>query len=108
MSLLFFDHLIIIKGLDKKIKKSVSTNEEMQELWKCIDELIHHRVFGCILDNLPEEHHNNFLDRFHKAPHDKEIFKYLKEKTKKDMEKLIKDEIKLLREELLLLNSNKV
>lgn len=108
MSLLFFDHLVEIKSLDKKIKKIVGSNDELQELWLYVEELIHHRVIGCCLDNLPEAHHNDFLTRFHKKPYDKDLIIYLNDKTGKNLEKIIKLEVKKLTKELLLLNSNKV
>ena len=108
MSILFYDHLIIIKGLDKKLKKQVQSNDEMQELWNYVEELIHHRVLDCCLGNLPEEHHTEFLDKFHKAPHDTGLLEYLNQKIGKDVEKLIKIEIKKLSKELLFLNSHKV
>jgi len=100
MSIIFYDHLVVIKNLDKKIKKHTSSNEEMQELWFYIEELIHHRVLGCCLDNLPKKHHQEFLEKFHKGPHDKELLSYLNQKIGKDVEKLIKTEIKKLSNEL--------
>lgn len=101
MNTLFFDHLIVIKGLEKKIKKNTSSNEEMQELWLYVEELIYHRVIECCLGNLPEEHHCEFLEKLHKAPHDTALFEYLNQKIGKDVEKLIKAEIKKLSKELL-------
>lgn len=106
--ILFFDHLIVIKGLEKKIKKVSASNDEMQELWRYAEELIHAKVFDCCLGNLLEEHHQEFLDKFHKAPHDTGLIEYLNQKIGKDVEKLIKMEIKKLSKELLLLNSNKM
>lgn len=103
MSTLFFDHLIIIKGLDKKIKKISSSNDEMQELWFCVEELIHTKVFECCLGNLPEENHREFLEKFHKAPHDAGLLDYLNQKIGKDVEKLIKVEIKKITKELSLI-----
>lgn len=108
MSTLFYDHLTIIKGLDKKIKKNSSSNDEMQELWFYVEELIHHRVLECCLGNLPEEHHDEFLKKFHKSPHDSGLIEYLNQKIGKDVEKLIKVEIKKLSKELLFLDSNKM
>ncbi len=108
MSILFYDHLIIVKNLDKKIKKLSSSNDEMQELWKYVEELIHHRVLDCCLGNLPEEHHAEFMDKFHKHPHDVGLLEYLNKKIGKDVEKLIKAEMKKLSKELLFLNSDKV
>ncbi len=100
MSILFYDHLVIIKDLDKKIKKHTSSNEEMQELWFYVEELIHHRVLDCCLDNLPQEHHHEFLEMFHNRPHDTGLLGYLNERIGKDVEKLIKEEIKKLSKEL--------
>lgn len=100
MSILFYDHLIVIKNLDKKIKKISNSNDEMQELWSYVEDLIHHTVIDCCLGNLPEEHHQEFLDKFHKSPYDIGLLQYLNEKIGKDVEKLIKAEIKKLSNEL--------
>lgn len=108
MSILFFEHLIVIEGLDKKIKKVSSSNEEMQELWRYVEELIHTKVLDCCLGNLPKKHHPEFLEKFHKAPHDLGLLEYLNQKIGKDVEKLIRKEIKKLSKELLLLDSHKV
>lgn len=94
MSKLFFDHLIDFKEVDKQIKKSIKTQEEREEIWLLIDEMIHHKVMGCILDKLPRDHHEEFLDLFHKSPHDEELlFNYLKKKIGDNIESLIKQEI---------------
>lgn len=100
MSILFFDHLVVINGLDEKIKKLSNSNDEMQELWRYVEELIYHRVLDCCLGNLPEEHHHEFLEKFHNHPHDKGLISYLNEKIGKDVEKLIKAEIKALDKEI--------
>ena len=108
MTSLFFDHLIVVKGLDKKIKRMTSSNDEMQELWSYVEELIHTKVLDCCLGNLPEDNHQEFLEKFHKAPHDSSLLDYLNQKIGKDVEKLIKAEIKKLSKELLLLDSYKM
>lgn len=94
MSTLFFDKLITLDKLDKKIKKVTLSNNERQELWKYIDEIIHHRVLGCCLEHLPKEHHIEFLEKFHKAPYDEKILDYLESKIEKDIRKIIKEEVK--------------
>lgn len=108
MSIIFYDHLVVIKNLDKKIKKIAQSNDEEQELWKYVEELIHLKVFECCLGNLPEDNHQEFLDSFHKNPSDKGLIQYLNDKIGADVEKLIKKEIKKLSKELLFLHSNKV
>lgn len=101
MSKIFYDHLIIIEKIDYIIKNSTESSEEKEELWKLVDEIIHHRVLACILDNLPEGYHKEFLERFHLAPHDESHTLYLKEKTGEDIEKIIRGEVKELEKELL-------
>jgi len=102
MSKLFFDHLIDLKEVDSLIKKTAKTKEEREELWMLVDEIVHHKVFGCILDKLPRDNHEEFLEMFHKAPHDEELlFGYLRTKVNGDVEELIKKEIDNLSSELL-------
>lgn len=93
MSKVFYDHLIVLKEIDVFIKKSAATPEEREELWELVDEIIHHKVFDTILGQLPAHHHNDFLERFHKAPHDESLMDYLKEKIGDNIEGLIKQEI---------------
>jgi hypothetical protein len=102
MSKLFFDNLIEFKEIDKQIKKVVKDSTEREELWLLIDEIIHHKVMGCILCKLSKEHHEEFLDMFHKSPHDEElIFKYLRTKIGDNIESLIQQEIGDLSSDLL-------
>ncbi len=108
MSILFFDKLIVLDKLDNHIKKRYESNEERQEIWQIVEEILHHKVMGCVLNHLPKIHHNEFLEKFHKHPYDESIIEFLSEKSKKDMKKIIKEEIKLLTKDLLLLDSHKV
>lgn len=101
MSKLFYDHLIILSDLEVEIKKIAETADEREELWQIVDEIIHHRILGCMLGYLPEHHHHEFLEKFHQAPHDEILFDYLKEKIGKDVELFIEKEINNLENELL-------
>lgn len=102
MSKVYYDHyLVVLKDVDKYIKEATETPEEKEELWQLVDEIVHHRVLGCVLDNLPGEHHEEFLDKFHEAPHDLTLMDYLKEKITDNIEELIKQEIGGLATELL-------
>lgn len=99
MSKVFYDHLIVLEDLEEVIKTKAKTTEEREELWALVDELIHHRVVGCILDRLPPEHHHEFLDKFAKAPHDDGILGFLKERVE-DIEEAIVGVVKKLGEEI--------
>jgi len=94
MSKIFYDHLLDLKQLDREIQKVVSTDDEKEELWQLVDEIIHHKAMGCILDNLPRANHEEFLEMFHKAPHDEEyLFGYLKKNIGENIEDLLKQEL---------------
>ena len=100
MSLIFYDHLIILDGLDRKIASHGSSDEERHELWHLIDEILHQKVLLAILGKLPHEHHTEFLERFHAAPHHHGHLKYLAERIKEDVEELIVNEAKQLANEI--------
>ncbi len=101
MSRLFYDNFIKLKRLDKKIKHITKTQDEKEELWVLIDELIHYRVLGCILDKLSKNSHEEFLSRFYLAPYDEDLIDFLNKMVKEDIVKIIKKEIKLLEDELI-------
>jgi hypothetical protein len=101
MSKLFFDDLINLDDVEKEIKKVTQTHEEREELWQIIDEIIQHRILSCILDNLPEKYHEEFLEKYHDAPYDLGILEFLVEKIGENIEAIIKQEVGSLVYELL-------
>jgi len=102
MSKLFFDHLLALEEVEIVIKRSSSSKEEKEEHWKLVDEIVTHKAIEKILDNLPKENHGEFLEIFHKCPHDEiYIFEYLNSKTGKDMEGVLKKELEMLGAEIL-------
>lgn len=101
MSKLFFDHLLSLEEVEKEINKVSSTKEEKEELWVIVDEIVQHRVVGCILGKLPEKDHPEFLERFHQAPHDENIISFLVEKIGENIEEIIRQEIGGIAYELL-------
>lgn len=101
MSKVFWDNYLELDKVDKHIKALSKTHEEKLELWQLVDEMVHHRVLGCILDHLPESTHEEFLQKFSEAPHDEKLIVYLKEKMKKDVVVLIKEAVAVLVMELI-------
>lgn len=100
MSKIFYDHLVILTDLDIKIRALKLEPEEREEIGQLVEETVHYRVMTRILDSLPREHHQEFLDFFHQAPHEENLMSYLKEKIE-DIEEIIKKEIKDLEKTLL-------
>jgi hypothetical protein len=93
MSKIFYDHLIDLSAVEKEIKKNIKDPEERAEIYQLVDEIVHHRIVGCILDELPTSHHKEFLTKLSERPHDDSIFLYLKEKLSVDIEHFIRREM---------------
>src|SRR6185369_11635403 len=100
MSIIFYDHLLILDDIHMVINESARTREEKEELWQIFDEMIHHRMMNTVLDHLPKIYHGEFLEIFARTPHDKKLLKYLSDKSQKDIKKIIKEESKRLNSEI--------
>lgn len=101
MSKVFYDRFIILTEIECEINQKSLSPSEKEELWALIDEIIHHRILGCVLDTLSAHHHHDFLTRFHQAPHDEGLIEYLKEKTGTNIETLLHKEVAVVTNELL-------
>ena len=99
MSRVYYDHLIVLDDIENKIKDIAETREEKEELWQLVDDIIHNRVLVCVLDNLPKDHHEEFLGMFHEAPHSLSLMDYLKERIKDKLEKVHGREDKMAQED---------
>ena len=85
---IFYDHIVQIDYLMSEVhhlELEVSKKEEIAHL---VDELVHHEMVGAILANLPEEYHDEFLERFHAKPHDPSLLEYLKTRVEGMEDKL--------------------
>lgn len=101
MSKLFFDHILILDDVEKEINQITRTEEERHELWHIVDDIVHHRVLDVIFEHLAEEHHLEFLDKYHQSPYDEALTDYLSEKIGENIEELIKQELGGLASEIL-------
>ena len=100
MSKVFWDDIVNLDKVERYIKRVSKSFEEREEYYRIIDEIIHHRVMGCILERLPEQDHSHFLKRFSKKPYDSSHFKFLGKRISEDVEEFIKAEMEMLAEEL--------
>ena len=101
MSRLFYDHLMELQKLENYIEEICENHEEKGELWNIVDEIIHHRVLGCVLDHLPRKHHDHFLVKYKDEPHNLDLLVFVQERVEDDIEDKIKRDIRNLQEELL-------
>ncbi len=89
MNKVFYDHLIIIEEIEFTLATHQITKEECKEILHLIDRTMHSEILSNILKHLPHAHHEEFLTRFHGAPHDKSLMSFLKDHTMVDIEKEI-------------------
>lgn len=102
MTKLFFDKLLNLEKIDREINRVAQSREEKEELWALVDEIVHHKVMGCVLDRLPSDSHDEFLTLFEHAPHDeKRIFDYLNKKIGVNFSEILEQELGRLSVELL-------
>jgi len=101
MSKIWYDDILNLSEIESEIKKIAKSQEEREELWQIVDEIVHHKVLSCVLDHLPHEHHEVFINRFHKSPHDESLLGYLKRTIGHNIEELIRQEIGDLASEIL-------
>jgi hypothetical protein len=101
MSKIFYDDIIDLKEVEKHVKLAVKNPEEREEMYKLIDDILHHRLLYAILEKLPKEHHKEFMHRFAERPHDESHLVYLSARVQEDVKEFIKQEVRMLSTELL-------
>ena len=101
MSRVFYDHLLELEVLNDYINKICEIEEEKVDLWNIVDEIIHHKVLGCVLDHLPIEHHEPFVEKFRNEPHNMELIILINKNIEHDIEEKIRESMNNLQEELL-------
>src|SRR3989338_7273636 len=100
MSKLFYDHLIVIEEIITVLDGHDVSDEGKKELLETIDETMHHHIFDTILTHLPKKHHETFLEKVTREPHNESILSFLKEKTTVDIEDEIKKAAKQLKQKI--------
>ncbi|MCL4397733.1 hypothetical protein M1403_01755 [Patescibacteria group bacterium] len=100
MKKIFYDHLTETREITAEIDRYKIDVIEREELIRLVDENMYHRILDVILINLRPEKHEEFLTKFHRAPHDPNLMEYLKAEIT-DIEKLITVEAKKVRAEIL-------
>ena len=94
----FYDNLITTTPIMAEIKDDLS-HIEQEEIHEMIEDILHHRIMEVILHDLPIEHHENFLLRFHTDPTDQDLFVFLKHHSPKIEEKIL-EVVVIVHEEL--------
>lgn len=81
---LFYDHLIIIEEI-------IAVAGRDQKLIDLADQTLQNEILDVILTYLPREKHEEFLTKFHAAPHDMKLMQFLKDHSAVNIELAILD-----------------
>lgn len=101
MSRIFYDHFIVLEDIEFELNQLDLDREEREEINQLIEEIIHYRILQRILTHLPRHHHAEFLEAFHRHPHDPNLLDYIDHRIEESIEAHLKDEIKNLKKEIL-------
>lgn len=100
MSSVFYDYLIKLEEVEEKITSLGLPSLQKEELSQMIDQSLHYLVTTAILDHLPKEYHQAFLEKFHEMPFESTLINFLTEKIP-NIELLVTSEIETFKETLL-------
>jgi hypothetical protein len=93
MSTLFYDHLFPCEKVEITLSKLSLSSGERIEIIEIVEETIHTKTLHIILEHLPQEHHEGFLHRFHRSPHDETHLIFLRQHAHPEIEGYIREEL---------------
>lgn len=82
----FYDHLLDLSDLEKHLEKD-------EELVLIAKKTLRNHALVSILEILPKDKHDQFLQEFVQAPHDQKHWEFLRKHITADLEKVIKTEV---------------
>lgn len=96
----FYHQWIKTERIYCHVQKAGLKKQEEEEIWTLIEETIHTRAIDAVLEKLPMEKHEEFLEKFRQKPDDSALFDYLREHAK-DIDNHFKKVFQSLEEEII-------
>ena len=91
MNKLFYDHLIVIEEITAVLDEHKLRARDRTKILELMDVTIQNEILDVIFTYLPREKHEEFLEKFRKAPHDMSLMLYLKDNSPVNIELAILD-----------------
>lgn len=101
MSKIFYDHLIVIEEIVAVLDEHKLTPKDRKNILGLMDAALQHEILDAIFSYLPRERHEEFLQKFHAAPHDIGLMQYLKDNAPVNIELAILDRANKTKKKLL-------
>lgn len=90
MANVFYDHLIDWQKIDSALISMDLSKEERLEVLELLEESLHTEVLIVICTHIPKERHEEFIEKFHEAPHHPSHLTYLQTHGTADIEAQIR------------------
>ena len=81
MSKPFFAEIVTLVEFESHFKEREVVEEELLDLLREAEELLHAKTLDLILEDLPEEHHGDFLGIFHQDQNNATHWVFLEERS---------------------------
>jgi len=99
---MFYSHLVDLSDLVVKLECLKLDEQEREEIVDLIEDILHHRILDSLLDVIPPEHHEGFLERMIEDPTDPQLIAHLKEISTYDPEIKIMTVTEIVKQEIVL------
>lgn len=100
MSKIFYDHLIVREEIISELDLHELDSDVRNELEGLIDEILNHNVLNLILNHLPKDNHQEFIDRFVSNPSDETLLVFVEERVPVDIRSQIKNHSSKVKDEI--------
>ncbi len=97
----FYSHLIIIEDIHSALAEYEMDLAERQELLTLAEQILHHHTLNVVLNHLPAEKHDHFLNGIENDLESDQWMEFLKTEIKTDIEAAIKDQADKIKKEIL-------
>lgn len=77
----FYHQLVNVQKIYIEVKNARLSVTEEKEIWDLIEHTIHTRAIDAVLEKLPLEKHEEFLEKFSQQPDDSKLLDYLRQEA---------------------------
>lgn len=98
----FYHHLTFIDDILTELDGYHMDRLDREEIVELVHQIMLHHSLNVILNHLPRQHHETFLEAFKADPTDERHWELLRAEIKEDIEAAIKSQAEKIKKEILL------
>lgn len=97
----FYHELIVFEDVSGALDEFVLDESEKSELLSLAEQILHHHTLNVVLNALPKEKHNAFLEGIEQDPENPKWLEFLKAEIQSDITTAIQAQAKKIKAEIL-------